>query len=56
VQGYRDRIYSSDWARPEDVHGSAVERVERWLAAECADPDTAYPLSGAFRALLARWG
>lgn len=55
VQGYRERIYSSDWTRPVEVHNAAVERLEQWLATECAEPDTAYPLAGPFRALLARW-
>lgn len=55
VQGYRDRIYSSDWTRPEEIHNVAVERVEQWLATACADPDTEYGITGIFKGLLARW-
>jgi SAM-dependent methyltransferase len=55
VQNYRDRIYSSDWARPDAVHNAAVERMEQWLATECANPDQGYVIAGLFKALLARW-
>lgn len=55
VRGYSERIYSSDWARPAEQHAAAVARVERWLAEDCPDPDTAYTLTGRFRALLATW-
>jgi SAM-dependent methyltransferase len=56
LQAFRDRIYSSDWARPDDVHAAAVARLEQWLAAECADPDTPYVVGGQLRAVIARWG
>ncbi|HMQ34159.1 MAG TPA: class I SAM-dependent methyltransferase [Chloroflexaceae bacterium] len=56
VRGYSERIYSSDWARPDDLHGAAVARVERWLAEECADPDTPHAVRGRFTGLLATWG
>lgn len=55
IQGYKDRIYSSDWARPDAEHAAAVARVERWLAEECADPDTPYTQKGVFRAVIAAW-
>jgi ubiquinone/menaquinone biosynthesis C-methylase UbiE len=55
VRGYSERIYSSDWARPAEQHAAAVARLERWLADECADPDTPYVRRGRFRALLATW-
>lgn len=55
MQGYRDRIYRSDWARPEVVRNAAVARVERWLATECGESDAAHLFTGSFRALLARW-
>jgi hypothetical protein len=55
VQGYRQRIYSSDWARPEALHSAAIARMERWLDVECPEPDRPYPLTGRFRAVLATW-
>jgi SAM-dependent methyltransferase len=55
VQGYKDRIYSSDWARPDAEHNAAVAHVERWLAEECPDPDTPYALKGVFRAVIGMW-
>jgi ubiquinone/menaquinone biosynthesis C-methylase UbiE len=55
VRGYSERIYSSDWARPAEQHAAAVSRLERWLAEECADPDTPHVRKGRFRALLATW-
>ncbi|NTU78177.1 MAG: class I SAM-dependent methyltransferase [Chloroflexales bacterium] len=55
VRGYGQRIYSSDWARPDELHGAAMAHIERWLAEQCPDPDTSYTLKGRFRALLARW-
>lgn len=56
VQGFKERIYSSDWARPADLHAAAVARVERWLAEQCADPDTPYSVRGSFQTLVATWG
>lgn len=56
LQGYRDRIYSSDWARPEADHRAALARLERWIVEECHDPDTLFTLSGSYQAVLAAWG
>jgi ubiquinone/menaquinone biosynthesis C-methylase UbiE len=55
LRQHQERIYSSDWALPDDVHRAAVARLERWLAESCPDPDTAYRLPARFHALLARW-
>lgn len=55
VQGYRERIFSSDWARPDDLHQAAVTRLEAWLAEQCPDPDTPYALKGRFGAVVATW-
>lgn len=55
LQSFKDRIYSSDWARPDEVHAAAVVRLERWLATECADPDTPHAVGGQFRVVVARW-
>jgi ubiquinone/menaquinone biosynthesis C-methylase UbiE len=55
LRQHRERIYSSDWALPDQVHSTAVARLERWLDEECADPDTAFRLPARFQAQLARW-
>lgn len=55
IQGYRERIFSSDWSRPEALHAAAVAYVERWLVEECPEPDTPYALTGHFRAVIATW-
>jgi SAM-dependent methyltransferase len=36
---HRDRIYSSDWPIPDDVHAEASRRLERWLETEHRAPD-----------------
>ncbi len=55
AQGFRDRIYSSDWARPDELHAAAVARLEQWLASACPDPDTLFAMQGRFRVVLAQW-
>lgn len=55
LRQHRERIYSADWARPDDVHAEALARFERWLDSVCPDPDRPYPRRGSFRALIARW-
>lgn len=53
VQEYRDRIFSSCWALPDPTHAEASRRLERWLAEECPDPDTSYPLTERVDVLIA---
>jgi SAM-dependent methyltransferase len=55
LQAFRDRIFSTDWARPDAIHAAAVSRLEQWLEGECSDPETLYPMGGMFRVVLARW-
>jgi ubiquinone/menaquinone biosynthesis C-methylase UbiE len=55
LQQHRDRIFSMDWALPDELHAAAVERLERWIAERCDDPDTAYGIPGRFRVMLIRW-
>jgi ubiquinone/menaquinone biosynthesis C-methylase UbiE len=55
LRQHKERIYSSDWALPDQVHSAAVARLERWLAEACDDPDSAYALPARFHALIARW-
>lgn len=56
VRGYRERVFSSDWARPADQHTAAVARMEQWLREECPDPATPYVIKGRFKGLAVRWG
>jgi SAM-dependent methyltransferase len=56
LRRHRERMFSSDWARPAEVHAEAVARLERWIAEQCDDPDTPFPQPGRFEAMLVRWG
>ncbi|HWQ15951.1 MAG TPA: class I SAM-dependent methyltransferase [Roseiflexaceae bacterium] len=53
VDHFRNRIYSSDWHTPEEVHAEAARRLERWLAEECPDPDAAPEGMASFNAVVA---
>jgi len=37
---HRDRIFSSDWDIPNDVHAEAARQLDRWLDSEHPAPDT----------------
>jgi SAM-dependent methyltransferase len=51
----RTRIYSSDWALPDDVHGEALRRLALWIDTECPDPESAYSVGGQFIGRLITW-
>jgi SAM-dependent methyltransferase len=53
VAGYRDRLFSSCWALPDDVHAEAARRLERWLAEGCPEPDAPYASTERVDALIA---
>ena len=36
---HRDRIFSSDWPIPDDIHAEASRRLDRWLETEHRAPD-----------------
>lgn len=55
VRNYRERYFSSDWARPEELHAAAVARMEQWLREECPDPATPYVSGGRVRGLAVVW-
>lgn len=55
LERYEARIYSSDWALPDDIHAEAVQRLKQWLETECSAPDEAVATVGQFKALLAVW-
>ncbi len=52
---HRDRLYSSDWTLPEDIHAEAVRRVQNWLDHECPSPDQLEANPASFRAIVATW-
>ena len=49
---HRDRIYSSDWETPDDVHADAVRRLTDWLDTAHAPPDTPFSEDASFEALI----
>lgn len=55
AQRHIERMYSSDWRLPDEVHAEAVQRLQAWLQTECPDPDTATRSLAHFRAIVARW-
>lgn len=54
VERYRQRIYSSNWAIPDQIYAEAIRRLDAWLAA-CPDPDRLAPTRGHFTAVVAAW-
>ena len=50
---HRDRIFSSDWTIPDDVHAEASRRLEGWLEAEHGAPDAPFADEGAVAVLIA---
>ena len=36
---HRDRIFSSDWPIPDDIHAEASRRLDRWIETEHRAPD-----------------
>lgn len=53
VQALRDRIYSSNWSLPDDIHAAASEELHHWLETNHPDPNAALPRSTVVRALIA---
>lgn len=51
---YRERLFSSCWSLPDDIHAEAARRLDRWLAEECADPDKPVVKIGRVAAIIAR--
>jgi ubiquinone/menaquinone biosynthesis C-methylase UbiE len=55
AQRHIDRMYSSDWRLPDELHAEAVRRLQSWLDRECPEPDTPITGTARFQALAARW-
>lgn len=51
----RTRIYSSDWALPDDVHSEALRRLALWIDTECPDPESDYSVGGQFIGRIITW-
>ncbi len=55
VQRHIDRVHSSDWRLPDDVHAEACRRLLAWLDSDCAEPDRTQIATARFQALAAWW-
>ena len=53
VDAHHDRVFSSDWDLPADVHAEASRRLRRWLERECPAPDESSSEEMAFSVLVA---
>lgn len=52
VAAHRDRIFSSDWDIPGDLHAEASRQLLRWLETEHPAPDTPSSEEAAFAVLV----
>ncbi len=50
---HRDRIFSTDWQIPDDIHAEAVKRFYQWLETDCPNPDESVSKKLSFRAIIA---
>ena len=50
---HRDRIFSSDWPIPDDIHAEASRRLDRWLETEHRAPDELFVDQSAVVVLIA---
>ena len=53
VIAYRDRVFSSDWEIPDELHAEATRRLLSWLEREHPAPDDPSSVEGAFSVLVA---
>ena len=49
---HRDRIFSSDWPIPDDIHAEASRRLDRWLQTDHPAPDDLFIDQSAVVALI----
>ena len=55
VERRRQKMFSSDWHLPADLHTRAVDELNRWVETECEAPDEMIAQPMLFRAVVARW-
>ena len=55
VERRAKRMFSSDWALPEEIHSEATGVLYDWLEQECVAPDETVERTMIFRAVVARW-
>jgi SAM-dependent methyltransferase len=55
VERLRARVYSSDWATPDDLHAEMLRRLDEWFQPTITTPDTPVTTAGVFRAITAKW-
>ncbi|MCS6940231.1 MAG: class I SAM-dependent methyltransferase [Roseiflexus sp.] len=51
---YQDRMYSSCWMLPDDIHAEAAQRLQRWVENH-PDPDAVHEPPARIDAMIARW-
>ncbi len=51
---FQDRMVSSSWALPEDLHVQASQLLSDWLSNTCSDPDTEFADPARIDAIVAR--
>ena len=55
VERRAQRMFSNDWALPDDLHQKAARRLYRWLDEECQAADEMTERQMVFRAVIARF-
>jgi SAM-dependent methyltransferase len=55
VERLRERVYSSDWVIPDDLHAEMLRRLDEWFQQTITAPDTPAILTGVFMAIAAKW-
>jgi SAM-dependent methyltransferase len=51
---FRDRLLSSSWSLPDEIHAEAALRLDHWITHDCTDPDTPYASAAHVDAIIAR--
>lgn len=55
VERLRERVYSSDWAMPDEVHAEMLRRLDDWFQQAITAPDSPVATKGHFSAIVAKW-
>lgn len=55
AQRYQERMYSSCWLLPDDVHAEAARRLQQWVDNH-PDPDAVHEPPARIDAMVAQWG
>jgi SAM-dependent methyltransferase len=55
VERLRERVYSSDWVIPDELHTEMLRRLDQWFQQTITAPDTPVTMTGIFAAIAASW-